>query len=320
MILKHNFKQSLLFAIFFFLIIFIQNSKAENFKKISLSNEEKEASMDLKASRIKVTQKSKYLDISITTEDGKTYRSKAVLNSHIIVYNNDNIFFIRYNKKNTEIVQVDSATQEEKIIKVYDKKYFPTDEYNLSLWLHQADKNYLYYSLIDLNFKNKDLFNSFHMYRINLDSHNIDLIAKNVGRSIFSKDRMIYTESANDLGPMPLYSVKLSGKASKKLNTRVIDFEIINNKLYYVGTNTKNDTEKYYVFSANTDFSNIKKLSNVIKTKPFENLTIGKITDKKVYYEAFDYSSSESCNYCFIIDLKTKKVKRIEKNLWEVIK
>lgn len=311
------FRFSFLLTAFWGLFFFATNIKAQDVEHIFLIEDNKNITKDLLNAKMTIKKSGTHYNIHITANDGSTYDSKAVKNSVLLIYKNDRVFFLRYNKKNTEIVQVNPEMAQERVIKTYGKKYYPKEAYFLNLNLAHADENYLYYSLTDLKAES-DEFKTFDMHRINLENRKTNVVAKGVDREEFTKDRMLYFDPANDLGPMNLYSVKLDGKGKKKLNEWVIKFEIIKNKIYYVSS--KEPGGKYYVFSANTDFSKVKKLSNSIKTKEFDNLTIGKITDKKVYYEAFDYSKSENANHCFVIDLKTKKVKKINENMWNIIK
>lgn len=311
------FKFSFLLTAFFCLFLFTTDIKAQDVERVFLMENGENITKNLKDAEMTVEKSEKYYTIHITSNKGSTYESKAAENSALLIHKDDIVFFLRYNNKNTEIVQVNPKTAEEKVIKTYGKKYYPKEAYFLNLNLAHVDENYLYYSLTDLKAES-DEFKTFDMHRINLENRKTNVVAKGVDREEFTKDRMLYFDPANDLGPMNLYSVKLDGKGKKKLNEWVIKFEIIKNKIYYVSS--KEPGGKYYVFSANTDFSKVKKLSNSIKTKEFDNLTIGKITDKKVYYEAFDYSKSENANHCFVIDLKTKKVKKINENMWNIIK
>lgn len=310
---------SLFFIGIFCILINSVIAKAGKQEYISVDkNSPQKTTRQLNNSVLIIETSDKKADITVKSENGDEYVSTFLPESHLIIRDKHKLYFVRYTESKPEIVQYNTDTSEETVLKRFGKEYYLTEPFPLNLILEHTDSKHLYYSLRDIHHIDAENFPVFDIYRIETNTLKGNLVVKDACLTEFVSNRMLYFDCTNDYGPMPLHSVLLNGKNKKTLNQGVLRFQVIKDKIYFVASNLGSDD--YYVFRANTDFSKIKKLSKVIKKKPFENLKIGKITDKKVYYEAFDYSESGTCDYCFVIDLKTKKVKRIEKSLWEVIK
>lgn len=301
----------LFFISIFCILISSVIAKAGKQEHISVDeNSPKKITRQLNTSVLTIETSDKKADITVKSENGDEYVSTFLPESHLIIRDKHKLYFVRYTESKPEIVQYNTDTSEETVLKRFGKKY-RVDGYPLIILAH-TDPKYLYYSLED-----PADCTIIGVYRIETTTLKTNLVAKDTGVSIkFTNNRMIYYGYQGDYSPGEIYSVLLNGKDKKTLNQGVLRFQVIKDKIYFVAA--KNESDDYYVCRSNADFSKIEKLSNAIKTKYPKYLVIGKITDKKVYYILSSYSERLSDDYYyFVVDLKTKKVRRIEKSLYK---
>lgn len=291
------------------------SAKAGEQEIVVMAYDTKQITKKLIHSILTLKRKNERAVLTVSLKGGKKYSSPLLAYSNLIIYEKNKLYFIRENPSGPEIVEYNTETAKEKILKSYGKKYLLKDSSFQNLVLEHATSDYLYYSLRDLEMN--DYFPVYDVYRVGIDHLKSNLVVKEADRLVFTKNRMIYYDPAGDFGPMQPHSVLLNGKGKKTLKQWVINLRPIKNKLYYVAG--EDGSGPFSVYRANNDFTKIEKLSNEIKTEKFDNLYIVKITDKKVYYAAYN-PEDEDHDYYFVIDLKTKKTKKLKGNVWDIVK
>ncbi|EJP21400.1 hypothetical protein HMPREF1142_1412 [Peptostreptococcaceae bacterium AS15] len=187
----------------------------------------------------------------------------------------------------SSIVQINLETKKSKIIKNYKSminiaNVRGSDVYHISSY---------------------DEFNP-KLQVLNLNTFKDKFIAEGVGDIQFGKSKIVYRNYRTDVSAKPLYIIGYDYKNSMLISKAVIDFTIIDGKIYFAETKLKKSPVdgEYYgdinnssVYVCNEDGSNKKALTGNI------NGQIIKITPNEIEF------MSENLSKYYKMDLKTKK-------------
>ena len=201
---------------------------------------------------------------------------------------NKYVYYVRSKEGvGSSIVQINLETKKSKIIKNYKSminiaNVRGSDVYHISSY---------------------DEFNP-KLQVLNLNTFKDKFIAEGVGDIQFGKSKIVYRNYRTDVSAKPLYIIGYDYKNSMLISKAVIDFTIIDGKIYFAETKLKKSPVdgEYYgdinnssVYVCNEDGSNKKALTGNI------NGQIIKITPNEIEF------MSENLSKYYKMDLKTKK-------------
>lgn len=213
-----------------------------------------------------------------------------------ILYTDDEIYYIdRDENGKFKIMKLEPESSEPILIKQFSKKY--VDDYTVNLIAIKGNK--IYYTL-----HNYEKYYA-KMYYLDLVTKKEKKLTDDAADTIVGENRIIYTYTAGDYGPMPLYSIKYDGSAKKKLKYSVLYYKMYGKYLYVF------DSDKFRVVKMKEDFSNQKVLLKKVKVDPELLFMPTRITKTKLYYYTYDYVD-ETTNY-YEVSFKNNKVKKLDK-------
>lgn len=283
---QKTYKKFIFILGFLFFFLFSYPVRAENIQKIR-TYDENSHSAKIDNAKMELCFDEGDIIMKLIYQNGTSYETELIQGSDIIISDRKTIYFTRYDDQKTLIVRLDTETSKEKVIKSFDKSFYPvTEEFGPNLFLEHLDNNDLYYSLADFSKRAKDdQFKNFNVYRLDLKNGKNLLVAKNADYTTFVKDRLIYMKS-EAFDDANLYSVKQNGKDKKTLDFLVSEYKIIKDKIYFIGSKTEHSG--LFAFQTDLTFTKTDKISKKIKYKQNQDFNLIEISEKEVLYEIID--------------------------------
>lgn len=201
--------------------------------------------------------------------------------------NDKYVYYVRGKFENpSSLIKIDLATKKSKIIKNYN--------FLISLLEVRGDKIYYTYGY-------EHYFPKLSV--LNLKTLKDTFIAEDVGDTQFGKDKIVFRNYRTDVSAKPLYIIGYDYKNPKLISKAVMDFTVVDGKIYFAETKLiKSSDGQYYgdinnstVYVCNEDGSGKKALTGNIN---------GHIT--KITADEIEFMSENQSKY-YKMNLNTKK-------------